>query len=73
MSEALEIIASGPIESDEQLLAMLERNERLVVPNEDDLDLTHWWVIRVEGSETLYVGTPETFDLYPAEQNGRVQ
>jgi hypothetical protein len=39
----------------------------------DDLDLTHWWVIRDAGTEILYVGTPETFTTYIRERNGGIQ
>ena len=46
----------------------------VVIPSEnEDLDLTHWWVIRDDGAEILYVGTPETFAGYVRERNGGVQ
>lgn len=45
-----------------------------MIPSEnEDLDLTHWWVIRDSGAEILYVGTPETFAGYVRERNGGVQ
>jgi len=47
---------------------------QVVIPKHDeDLDLTHWWVIRDDGAEILYVGTPETFTTYIEERNGGVQ
>ena len=43
----------------------------MVIPNEDeDLDLTHWWLIRDDGKEMLYVGTQETFATYITERDG---
>jgi hypothetical protein len=69
----LEIIRDGLVENDEQLLALIKEHEQAVIPSDDDLVLTHWWVIRDDGVETLYVGTAETFDGYVREQNGDVQ
>jgi hypothetical protein len=69
----MEVIESGLIESDEQLLALVQNHGQIVLPKEDDLHLTHWWLIRDDGVETLYVGTAETFETYVKEQNGGVQ
>lgn len=70
----LEILSSGFIESDDQLIQLADRYARLVIPSEnEDLDLTHWWVIKDEGTEMLYVGTPETFTTYIRDRNGDVQ
>lgn len=70
----VEILNSGMIESDDQLLELTQGYRQLVIPNEnDDLDLTHWWVKKEDGTETLYVGTPETFTTYVKERNGGIQ
>ena len=69
----LEIVKDGLIESDDQLTA-LENFGQVVIPNDNDhLDLTHWWVIRDDGVEALYVGTEETFATYVRERNGGLQ
>ena len=70
----MEILQSGLIETDDQLLELTERYGQVVIPSEnDDLDLTHCWVIKENGVAILYVGTPETFATYVIEQNGGVQ
>jgi len=54
----LEILRDGSIESGEQIMELAERYGRALIPNEnDDLDLTHWSVIRDDGAETLYAGS----------------
>lgn len=70
----LEIVKDGRIESGDQLMELAERYGQVVIPNEnEDLDLTHWYVIRDDGAEMLYIGTPETFAAYIRERNGGVQ
>jgi hypothetical protein len=70
----MEIVKDGMIESDDQLMELAEQYGQVVTPNEnEDLILTHWWVIRDDGAEMLYVGTPETFTTYITEQNGGIQ
>jgi hypothetical protein len=70
----LEILQNDIIESDEQLMKLSERYGQRVVPSDnDDLDITHWWVVKDDGAEMLYVGTPETFNAYIVERNGGVQ
>ena len=70
----LDILNSGLIESDDQLIQLTDRYGQLVIPSEnDDLDLTHWWVIKDGGAEVLYVGTPDTFTTYIRERNGGIQ
>ncbi len=70
----MEIVKNGVIESDDQMLELTEQYRQVVIPNEnEDLDLTHWWVIKDVGVEMLYVGTPETFSTYIAERNGGIQ
>ena len=70
----LEIVKDGLIESDDQLTALVESFGQVVIPNEnDDLDLTHWWVIRDDGVEALYVGNEDTFATYVRERNGGLQ
>jgi hypothetical protein len=70
----VEIVKDGIIETDDHLMDLTEQYGQVVIPSEnEDLDLTHWWVIRHEGSEMLYVGTAETFDTYVRERNGGVQ
>lgn len=68
-----EIVNDGIIDTDEQLMELTKQYGQVVIPNQDeDLDLTHWWVIRDDGAEMLYVGTPETFATYIEERNGGV-
>jgi hypothetical protein len=70
----LEIVKDGLIESDDQLSALVQSYGQVVIPNEDEnLDLTHWWIIRDDGVEALYVGTEETFATYVRERNGGLQ
>jgi hypothetical protein len=70
----LEIVKGGIIETDDQLMELTKQYGQVVIPTEDEnLDLTHWWVIRDDGAEMLYVGTPETFTTYIEERNGGVQ
>jgi hypothetical protein len=70
----LDILNSGLIESDDQLIQLAERYGQLVIPSEnDDLYLTHWWAIKDGGAEVLYVGTPDTFTTYIRERNGGIQ
>ncbi len=52
------IIESGLIESDEQLKEFAERYGMIIIPSEEDLDLSHWWLIKDDGTEMLYVGLP---------------
>lgn len=69
-----EIVKDGIIETDDQLMELTKQYGQVVIPNQDeDLDLTHWWVIRDDGTEILYVGTSETFTTYIEERNGGVQ
>jgi len=67
----LEILKRGRIESDAQVMELSKRYGQIVFPNED-LDLTHWWLMRDNGIEILYVGTFETFATYIKEGDGRV-
>ncbi len=70
----LEILSGGVVESDDQLIELADRYGRLVIPTDNDnIELTHWWVIRDEATDALYVGTPETFTNYVRERNGGVQ
>jgi hypothetical protein len=70
----MDLVETGILESDRQIMELAERYGTVVIPSEnDDLDLTHWWVIRDNGAEILYVGTPETFAGYVRERNGGVQ
>ncbi|MBI4889935.1 MAG: hypothetical protein HY821_04865 [Acidobacteria bacterium] len=70
----IEILTHGIIESDEQLLELAAGSSRIVIPDcHEEVELTHWWVIREEGREALYAGTPETFATYVGERNGGLQ
>jgi hypothetical protein len=70
----MEIVKDGIFENSDQLMELAGEYGRVVIPDEDDnLDLTHWWVIRDDGGEILYVGTPETFTTYIKESNGGLQ
>jgi hypothetical protein len=70
----IEIVKDGLIGSDDQILALVESYGQVVIPNDnDDLDLTHWWVILDDGVEALYVGTAETFATDVRERNGGIQ
>ena len=68
-----EIVKDGIIETNDQLLELAKQYEQLVIPSDEDLYLTHWWVLRDDGAEMLYAGTPETFAAYIRERNGGVQ
>jgi hypothetical protein len=66
----LEILTSGLIESDAHVMELVKRYGQIVIPNEnEDLNLTHWWLMRDDGTEMLYVGTPETFTTYIRERD----
>jgi hypothetical protein len=70
----LEILNSGLGERGEQLIQLANRYGQLVIPSEDDdLDYTHWWTIKDDGEDMLYVGTPDTFTNYIRERNGGIQ
>jgi hypothetical protein len=70
----VEILNTGLIENDDQLLQLTEGFGQLVIPNEtDDPDLTHWWVIKDAGTEILYLGSPDTFTTYIIEKTGGIQ
>ena len=66
-----EILKRALIESDAQVMELTERHGQIVIP-EEDLDLTHWWLMRDDGTEMLYVGTPETFARYIKAREGGV-
>lgn len=68
-----EIVKGGTLRNLKQFKALARRYRSLIVPSDDDADATHWWVIRQNGAEILYVGTPETFDKYTREENGGIQ
>jgi hypothetical protein len=71
---SMDLVEAGVLESDRQIMELAERYGTVVILSEnEDLDLTHWWVIRDNGAEILYVGTPETFAGYVRERNGGVQ
>jgi hypothetical protein len=68
-----EIVKAGLIDTDDELKELTKRYGQVLIPGEDeDIDLTHWWVIREDGAEMLYVGTPETFTTYVKERNGGI-
>jgi hypothetical protein len=70
----LEILKRGLIESEAQVKELAERYGQLVIPNEnEDLELTHWWLIREDGVEMLYIGTLETLATYIKERDGKVE
>jgi hypothetical protein len=66
----LEVLKSGLVESDDELMELTERCRQVVIPNEnDDLDLTHW------SSETTMkrcftLARPRRFTTYIKERNG---
>ena len=69
-AKILEILMNGLIQSDEQVMGLAERYRQLVLPKDyEDLELTHWWLIRENVTEVLYVGTPETFATYIKEED----
>jgi len=65
----LQILKNGLIETDEQIKTLSKLYGQIVIPKED-LELTHWWLVREDGAEMLYVGTEETFGTYIGERNG---
>lgn len=68
----LEILKRGLIESEAQVMELVERYGQVVMPKVDkDLDLTHWWLVREDGTEMLYVGTFETLATYIKEREGK--
>jgi hypothetical protein len=69
----MEVVSEGPLESQEQLIELAERYRTVVVPDDDDQDVNHWWVVRDRGEETLYVGNPGTFALFVQERTGGIQ
>ena len=70
----VEVLQNGFIETDEQIMELAERIGQVVIPSgNEDLDLTHWWLIKDAGAEMLYIGTPETFATYIGERNGGIQ
>ncbi len=70
----MEMLHNGTIESDDQLMELAQRYGQIIIPTEnDDLDLTHWWIVMADGNQMLYVGTPETFTTWVKERNGGVQ
>jgi hypothetical protein len=69
----VEIIGCGAIETDDHLRQLARRYGQIAIPADDDLDLTHWWLLRDDGVETIYVGTIATFDAFVRERNGGLQ
>lgn len=69
----IEIIKGGLIETDEHLLNLMRESSQIVVPEDDELELTHWWLLPEDGIETTYVGTIATFDMFVRERNGGLQ
>jgi hypothetical protein len=55
------------------MMGLAERCGRMVLPGDEDLDVTHWWIIKDDGVEMLYVGTPATFTTYIKDHNGGTQ
>jgi len=68
-----EVLKHGALESTEQFKELARQHRSLVLPSDEDADVTHWWVIRQEGVEILYVGSPESFAAYTGEHNGGIQ
>jgi hypothetical protein len=69
----LEILKGGLIESEAQVEELAELYGQIIMPKVDeDMDLTHWWLMRDDGIEMLYVGTPETLATYMRERDGKV-
>jgi hypothetical protein len=69
----MDLVDAGLLQSDRQIMELAERYGTMVVPSQnEDLELTHWWVVRDDGAEILYVGTPETFAGYVRERNGGI-
>jgi hypothetical protein len=66
----IEVIGCGTIESDDHVLQLARAYLRIVIPEDDELNLTHWWLLRDNGVETIYIGTIATFETFVKEQNG---
>lgn len=69
----MDILQSGLIQSEDEFRELSQRCGQVIVPNDDDLDVTHWWVLNDGGVRVLYVGTPETFTEWIKETNGGIQ
>ena len=70
----IEIIRDGLLDGGtEQAQKLIDRYKAIILPDRELLkggDLTHFWIVRCNGIEALYVGTPETFSVYVREVNG---
>ena len=69
----IEIISEGLVESEDQIMELTIKFRSVVVPREDafgDVEMSHWWQIREDGEDMLYVGNQETFARYVLEMNG---
>ncbi len=66
----LEFLKHGLIESDAQVMELSKLYGQIVFPY-GDLELTHWWLIRDDGTEILYVGTHEALATYIKERGGK--
>jgi hypothetical protein len=70
----LEILKSGLVRSPAQIKEIALNYDHIIMPDEDeDVDLTHWWVLMDDGTEMLYIGSHETFATYVKEKNGGIQ
>ncbi len=66
----MDILRHGRIESDEQFVDFALEFSEVIIPSDEDEVLTHFWVIRIDGTEKLYAGTLDTFAAYVGEVSG---
>ena len=67
----IQILSEGEIENEDALVEMTLQFNQVIIPNDDAArELTHWYAIKQDGEEMLYVGTPETFAQYIDENGG---
>jgi hypothetical protein len=51
-----------------QIQDMLDSGVQSIwMPNDDDHDITHWWLLLKDGVKNAYVGTPESFEVWKVE------
>ena len=64
----LKILSSGVIPRDpsefETLRPLLESISEVIVPNNLEEGVSHWWKLKYRGREVLYIGTRDSLRLW---------